>query len=154
MWEQAREEAYDALQDEVPLMIYGSDIDAQAIEISIASSKKAGLGGEIHFQTAPVAKLRTTGDYGVIVTNPPYGERLGNQKDAETVLRQLGSHVRGLHNWSTYILSPSKNLEHYMEEKADKKRKLYNGRIECQFYQFFGPRNAAEEERWAKRKAE
>lgn len=154
MWELAREEAYDALQDDIPLVISGSDIDPKAIEIAIASAKKAGLGGEIRFTTAPVSKLRASGDYGVLLTNPPYGERLGNQKEVETVLRQLGSHVHALRNWSTYVLSPAKNLEHYMENKADKKRKLYNGRIECHFYQFFGPRNAEEEKRWVKRKAQ
>lgn len=137
MWEDAREEAYDGLKDDIPLQIAGSDIDKDAIEIAVASAKSAGLAGQIKFETLPVAKMKPRGDYGVIVTNPPYGERLGTQKDAEVVLRQFASRYRALENWSAYVLSPTKNLEHYMEIKSDKKRKLYNGRIECQLYQYY-----------------
>jgi putative N6-adenine-specific DNA methylase len=136
MWDAAREEAYDGVKDDIPLQISGSDIDKEAIEIALASAKSAGLAGEIKFETLPVAKMKARGDYGVIVTNPPYGERLGTQKDAEIVLRQMASHYLHLPSWSAFVLSPSKNLEHYMDRKADKKRKLYNGRIECQLYQY------------------
>lgn len=151
MWDEAREEAYDGLKDDIELQIAGSDIDKDAIEIALASAKSAGLAGQIKFETLPVAKMKPRGDFGVIVTNPPYGERLGTQKDAEAVLRQFASRYRALENWSAYVLSPTKNLEHYMEIKSDKKRKLYNGRIECQLYQYFGPRNAAEAERMSKK---
>jgi putative N6-adenine-specific DNA methylase len=137
LWNAAREEAYDALQDDSELMIVGSDIDPAAIEIARAAAKKAGLAGEIRFEVLPVAKMRPTGNYGVIITNPPYGERLGNQKEAEAALKQLAYRYQLLDNWSAYVLSPSKNVEHYMEQKADRKRKLYNGRIECQLYQYY-----------------
>jgi putative N6-adenine-specific DNA methylase len=138
-WETAREEAYDAVKDDIPLQIAGSDIDPKAIEVAEASAKSAGLGKEITFRTLPVAKANPEGEYGVMVTNPPYGERLGDAKEAEKVLRELGFSAARLQTWSFFALSPSKNLEHYFGRPADKKRKLYNGRIECQLYQYLGP---------------
>lgn len=138
-WEAAREEAYDAVKDDIPLQIAGSDIDPKAIEVAEASAKSAGLGKEITFRTLPIAKAKPEGEYGVMVTNPPYGERLGDAKEAEKVLRELGFSAARLQTWSFFALSPSKNLEHYFGRPADKKRKLYNGRIECQLYQYLGP---------------
>lgn len=139
MWQKAREEAYDSLQDDVELNIAGSDIDPKAIEVAKAAAKSAGLAKEVKLESLPAAKMKAHGDYGVIITNPPYGERLGTSKEVETALRQLAGHLQQLDNWSAFILSPTKNLEHYLTKKADKKRKLFNGRIECQLYQFFGP---------------
>lgn len=153
MWSLAREEAYDALKDDVELQIFGSDIDHEAIEVARAAAKSAGLAKEIQFDVLPVAKMHRSGSFGVLVTNPPYGERLGTHKEAETVLRQFAGHFHALDTWSAFILSPTKNLEHYMERKADKKRKLYNGRIECQLYQYFGPRHSGELARIQSKKA-
>jgi putative N6-adenine-specific DNA methylase len=138
-WESAREEAYDAVKDDIPLQIAGSDIDPKAIEVAEASAKSAGLGNEIRFRTLPISKVKPEGEYGCMVTNPPYGERLGDAKEAEKVLRELGFSAARLPDWSFFALSPSKNLEHYFGRPADKKRKLYNGRIECQLYQYLGP---------------
>lgn len=149
VWEQAREEAYDLFRDDIPLDISGSDIDASAIEVAQAAAKAAGLSKEIRLEVSPVAKLRPRGDYGCLITNPPYGERLGEREDAEKALRQLGSITAPLNTWSTFILSPSKQLEHYFGRPATKKRKLFNGRIECALYQYFGklpPRKPKEEE--------
>lgn len=139
VWEEAREEAYDELRDDVPLQIAGSDIDPAAIEVAQAAAKSAGLGKELKFEVLPVAKIRPKGDYGVIVTNPPYGERLGDKAEAEKALRQLGSIVTQMPTWSSFVLSPNKQLEHYWGKPADKRRKLFNGRIECALYQFFAP---------------
>lgn len=138
-WEQAREEAYDSLNDDIPLEIAGSDIDPKAIEVAQAAAKAAGLAKELKFYVEPVVKARPRSDFGCLITNPPYGERLGEQKEVERVLRQLGQLTGSLHTWSTFVLSPSKQLEHYFTRPADKRRKLFNGRIECQLYQYFGP---------------
>jgi putative N6-adenine-specific DNA methylase len=139
LWAKAREEAYDLVTDDVPLDIAGSDIDPAAIEVAEAAVKKAGFAKEIKLRTLPVAKAQPQGSYGVIVTNPPYGERLLDDKEAEKTIRQLGFVYLMLQNWSLFALSPSKQFEHQFTRNADKKRKLYNGRIECQLYQYLGP---------------
>ncbi|MFD0698623.1 class I SAM-dependent RNA methyltransferase [Paenibacillus sp. GCM10027628] len=139
LWEQAREEAYDAVRDDVPLDIVGSDIDGAAIDVAEAAAKAAGLAKQLHFRVEPVAKARPRGDYGCLITNPPYGERLGDSKEVEQALRQLGSITGQLPSWSVFVLSPSQQLEHYMSRRADKKRKLFNGRIECNLFQYLGP---------------
>lgn len=147
LWEKAREEAFDAVRDDVPLDIVGSDIDGSAIDVALAAAKAAGLAKELHLRVEPVAKARPRGDYGCLITNPPYGERLGDQKEVELALRQLGSVTAHLPTWSVFVLSPSKQLEHYIGRKTDKKRKLFNGRIECNYYQYLGqlpPRSKTE----------
>jgi putative N6-adenine-specific DNA methylase len=137
-WEEARNEAYDAVKDDLPLDISGSDIDPSAIEIAQASAKSAGLANAIRWETRSVAKAKPEGNYGCLITNPPYGERLGDQEAAEKAIHDLGSLVIHLSTWSVFVLTPSKQIEHYLGRPANKKRKLYNGRIECQYYQFFG----------------
>jgi putative N6-adenine-specific DNA methylase len=139
LWEQAREEAYDAVRDDVPLDIVGSDIDGAAIDVALAAAKAAGLAKALHFRVEPVAKARPRRDFGCLIANPPYGERLGEQHEVEQVLRQLGSLTKQLPTWSHFVLSPSTQLEHYMGKRADKKRKLFNGRIECNLFQYLGP---------------
>ncbi|MUT66885.1 class I SAM-dependent RNA methyltransferase [Paenibacillus sp. NEAU-GSW1] len=139
LWDKAREEAFDAVKDDIPLQIAGSDIDPYAIEIASAAVKKAGFGKEIKLEVLPVAKMKPQGDYGVIITNPPYGERLGDDKEAEAAIRQFGLASLHLPTWSFFAITPTKSLEHYFTRPADKKRKLFNGRIQTDFYQYFGP---------------
>ncbi|KAA8999839.1 class I SAM-dependent RNA methyltransferase [Paenibacillus spiritus] len=139
LWEEAREEAFDAVRDDVPLQLAGSDIDPKAIEVAEAAAKSAGFAKEIAFSVLPAAKARPEGEYGCIITNPPYGERLSDKEEVERLIRQLGGLSKQLPTWSFFALSPSKQFEHYFGRKADKRRKLFNGRIECQYYQYFGP---------------
>ena len=139
LWEAAREEAFDAVTDDIPLHIAGSDIDPKAIEVAKAAAKSAGLAGEIDFKILPAAKALPEGEFGCIITNPPYGERLSDKPEVERLIRQLGTMTGALPTWSFFALSPTKQFEHYFGRKADKRRKLYNGRIECQYYQYLGP---------------
>lgn len=138
-WEQAREEAYDAVRDDVPLDIVGSDLDSAAVEVATAAAKAAGLARELRFRVMPIASAKPSGDYGALITNPPYGERLGDQHEAELALRELGRLYDQLPSWSAFVISPARQLEHYMGRKSDKNRKLFNGRIETHFHQFLGP---------------
>jgi putative N6-adenine-specific DNA methylase len=138
-WEQAREEAYDAVRDDVPLHIVGSDIDGAAVDVATAAAKAAGLARELRFRVTSIAAAKPSGDYGVLITNPPYGERLGDQHEAELALRELGNLYDRLPSWSAFVISPARQLEHYMGRKSDKNRKLFNGRIETHFHQFLGP---------------
>jgi putative N6-adenine-specific DNA methylase len=139
LWLKAKEEAYDSLRDDIPLQITGSDIDSNAIDVALAAAKSAGLAKEITFNVSSVAKVRPEGKYGCIITNPPYGERISDEDEVERVIKQLGSLHKQLDTWSSFILNPIQNFEHVFTKKADKKRKLFNGRIECNLFQYFGP---------------
>ena len=99
----------------------------------------------------PVSRIKPDGEYGCIVTNPPYGSRLGDETDAEKAVRQLGLSMLYLPTWSTFALTQSRTFEETIGRKSDKRRKLFNGRIECTFYQFFGPLAAARQILTAKR---
>jgi putative N6-adenine-specific DNA methylase len=139
LWEAARDEAFDLVKDDIPLQIAGSDIDPGAIEIAEAAIRKAGFGKEIKLSVQPVSKVKLDGDYGVIITNPPYGERLGDEAAEIAAIRQFGLTALHYPTWSYFAISPTTTIEHYFGRAADKKRKLFNGRIQCDFYQFFGP---------------
>jgi putative N6-adenine-specific DNA methylase len=137
LWQAAREEAYDSLNDEVPILVAGSDIDAHAIELARAAAKAAGLADQLRLSVVPANKSRLTGESGCVITNPPYGERLGTRQEAETAVRQLGALMERHPDWSVFALSPSKQFEQHYGRPANKKRKLFNGRIECQLYQYW-----------------
>lgn len=138
-WDDAQDEAFDAVKDDVPLDIAGSDIDAQAIEVAVAAAAKSGLAKELTLRTLPVAEVKLTGDYGCIITNPPYGERLGTDREADRAIRELGDIAAAASSWSLFALSPSREFERDYGKPAHKKRKLFNGRIECALYQYLGP---------------
>ncbi|MNW29723.1 Ribosomal RNA large subunit methyltransferase L [compost metagenome] len=138
-WEQAREEAMDLVRDDVEFHIAGSDNDPAAIKVAEAAVKSAGLAGEIRLETLPASRIRLEGEYGCMITNPPYGERLSDAPEVEKLIRGLGLTAAAVPTWSFFTISPTKQFEHYWGRKADKRRKLFNGRIECQYYQYLGP---------------
>ncbi|ANE48319.1 N-6 DNA methylase [Paenibacillus swuensis] len=139
VWEDARDEAFDSVRDDIPLHIAGSDIDPASIDVALAAAKSAGLSKEIKLQVLPVAKMNPEGRYGCIITNPPYGERLGNEDEMVRAVRQFGKSSLYLDSWSFFALSPYREFEQDFGRRADKKRKLFNGRIECNLYQYLGP---------------
>lgn len=139
VWRQARAEAHESAQWDLPLNIQASDIDQTVIPIARFHAKEAGVADAIRFQTLPAEKFHNDTPYGCLVTNPPYGERIGEQQSVEDLYSDLG-YAASLHDtWSFFILTSYPKFEQLFEQKADKKRKLYNGRIECQFFQYFGP---------------
>jgi putative N6-adenine-specific DNA methylase len=79
-------------------------------------------------------------NYGVVITNPPYGERMGEKEEAELLYKDFGKKFRELATWSIYTITSNENFEKLYGKKADKKRKLYNGRIKVDYYQYYGPR--------------
>lgn len=144
LWQEAWREASDLWQPEVPLHVYGSDIDPKALELARLHAEEAGLKDMVHFQRLPVAEIRSRFAYGHIVTNPPYGERLGEKEDIAVLYWQLGKAWAGLGNWSLHLLTTERYPEKYIGKRWDKSRKLYNGRLECHYYQFFGPKSPKE----------
>ncbi len=137
IWNDAREEAFELINDRKELRLVGYDINPEAIQLAEAAVKSAGIRGAIRFENKPAAKMRITGDNGFIITNPPYGERIGEQKDIDKALRELGAHLDRFDDWNLFVISNHKWLEHQIGRKADKLRKLFNGRIACHFFQFY-----------------
>ena len=139
-WDKAREEALDLWRRDIPLSIYGSDIDSDVLRLARLNLKQADLEGKVHFQKLPVKEVRSRFRYGYVITNPPYGQRLGSLEEAEEAYKQLGEVFTSLGDWSLNILTALTRPERFMAKRWDKSRKLYNGRLECHYYQYFGPR--------------
>lgn len=140
LWHKAREEARDLAAPDRPLHILGSDIDSKVLGIARYHARQAGLEGKVFFQKLPAAELRSSKHYGCVICNPPYGERMGDVSEVEGLYRDLGNSYKNMDTWSYYVLTAHPGFERLFGKKADKKRKLYNGRIECHYYQYYGPR--------------
>ena len=140
LWKKARVEAYQAINYDVMPEIYGSDIDPDAIELAKANAEKAGVDDCITFEVKPCQEIVLPGKYGVMITNPPYGERIGELKEVENMYRALGGIMKENPTWSTYLITSMEYFESLFGRKADRKRKLFNGRINTDYYQFEGPR--------------
>lgn len=140
LWKKARVEAYQAINYDVMPEIYGSDIDPDAIELAKANAEKAGVDDCITFEVKPCQEIVLPGKYGVMITNPPYGERIGELKEVENMYRALGGIMKENPTWSTYLITSMEYFESLFGRKADRKRKLFNGRIKTDYYQFEGPR--------------
>ncbi len=133
VWKKARKEAYAT-----PLKIYGSDINSHAIEISKANAENAGVDDCIEFECIPFNKLKLKGGYGICIANPPYAERMGNLDDVERLYRDMGNLFRNNDTWSAYFITSHERFEKLYGKKADKKRKLFNGNVKTDYYQYFG----------------
>jgi len=103
-------------------------------------AKQAGVENSIHFQDVPAYKVRSRQKYGFIITNPPYGQRLGELPEVQRLYKELGDTYSRLDTWSCFAITSYEQCEQFFGKKADKKRKLYNGRVECNYYQYLGPR--------------
>lgn len=145
LWQEAWQEALDLWERNVPLHIYGSDIDPNALALARKHASEAGVDGVIHFQRLPVAEVRSRFKYGHMIANPPYGERLGDVTKVEELYRELGETFNRLDNWSLHMLTTHQFPERLIGRRWDKSRKLYTGRLECHYFQFFGPRPPREE---------
>lgn len=139
LWENARTEAMDLVKREQVIRIQGTDIDEKAINLARYHAREAGVDEFIHLQCMPVSRISSRYKYGFIICNPPYGERSGEIKSVEKLYSQIGQIFNKFDTWSFYILTSHPEFEKFFGRKADKKRKLYNGRIMCNYYQFFGP---------------
>lgn len=140
IWKQARIEAENMIRMDIePRLIMGMDIDDNIVGIARHHAQRAGLEEQIHFQTADFADFQTSRKYGYIITNPPYGERLNDITEVEALYRLMGEKLLPLETWSYYILTSYQDFEKVFGKKASKRRKLYNGGIECQYYQYYGP---------------
>lgn len=134
-WEQVREGARKSINDK-EFQILASDIDGRVLKTARENARLAGISDYIAFQKLPMAEFSSKKKYGVIISNPPYGERLGEEKEVDQIYKDLGELYRNLETWSLYILTSNEGFQKQFGEKAHKNRKLYNGRLMCYYYQY------------------
>ncbi|MBS4222160.1 THUMP domain-containing class I SAM-dependent RNA methyltransferase [Lederbergia citrea] len=139
-WDKVRQEAEDLANYDQELDIIGTDIDHKMVEISKKNAFEAGLGELIDFKQMQAKDLTTKSEYGVILGNPPYGERIGDKKEVEKMYRDIGIAYETLDTWSIYILTSHPDFEKLYGKQATKKRKLFNGFIRTDLYQYWGKR--------------
>ena len=120
--------------------ITGYDIDKEQIKIARQNAALAGLTDMISFECAPVSELNSDKEYGFIITNPPYGERLEEKEALPALYKEIGAAFDRLPTWSEYVISSYEDAARYIGKKPDKNRKIYNGMIKTYYYSFLGPR--------------
>ena len=136
VWKNAREEARDAVKT-TEFRAYASDIDPSMVEMAQANIRRAGMGDIIKTFVKDARTVAAGGMRGTIVCNPPYGERLMDIRSAETLYREMGECFSKLDKWQIYVLTSDEYFEKHYGRRADKIRKLYNGMLKCNLYQFF-----------------
>jgi putative N6-adenine-specific DNA methylase len=138
IWREARGEAMDK-EFHGKYQILGSDNDPKCVSLAMANARKAGVGKLITFKDGDATKMSLPSDSGIIVCNPPYGERMMEQESAKRLYRALGKHLRFADGWKKYVITSEPEFEHYFGKRSDKKRKFYNGKIKCDYYMYTGP---------------
>lgn len=152
VWDRTRQEAREKIGPALPLRIRAMDIHGAALGMARVNAENAGVAEDIHFHQKPFSELTSKREYGCVITNPPYGHRMGTgatrdagtDEDIEALYRSMPMVLRSLPTWSHYIFTGFSGLERVFGRSADRRRKLYNGRIECCYYQFHGPRPGAD----------
>jgi putative N6-adenine-specific DNA methylase len=139
VWRQAIEEADDTVRDEDTAVI-GYDIDSEVLSLARYHARRAGVENNIHFQQQDIAKLSSQRQYGCIITNPPYGERSGDRTEAERLYGLLRDTTAQLDTWSLFTITGHDQFERIMKRKPTRRRKLYNAKLACTYFQFLGPR--------------
>lgn len=140
IWWDTRRESYDLMNEDIDFKIYGYDIDEEVIEIARENAEIAGVENYIEFNVADATEFKSDEEYGFIVTNPPYGERLEDVESVKMLYKQLGYAFRKLKNWSYYMITSYEDFENEFGQDATKKRKLYNGMLKSYLYQYLGPK--------------
>ncbi len=140
LWKEEKTKAFAAADWELPLEIYASDIDPQAVAAARENAVEAGVEDAISFSVGDAAQLEAQGkEGGIIITNPPYGQRIGEQKEMDRLYAGLAGFLRRNPTWSMFVITADKTAEHKLFGRpADRRRKLFNGRLEVCFYQYHG----------------
>ena len=135
VWGQVREEA-KSKEFNGKYRILGSDNDPKCVSLAMANAKKAGVGNVIEFRDGDATKIDLPAQEGIMICNPPYGQRMLEQQSAQRLYQAFGRHVKFADGWKKYIITSEPEFEHYFGRRADKKRKLYNGMIKCDYYMY------------------
>ncbi len=140
VWYEVLGEARACIKMDRELIIHGFDISPDAIDQARHHAKMAGLADAVHFQRMDMRQLSSPMKYGFIVTNPPYGQRIGEERDNRKLYQDMGKAFSCLETWSYYVISPDVEFERAFGRPANRKRKLFNGGIRCDYFQFWGPK--------------
>ena len=135
VWTQVKEEAKDK-EFNGKYQIVGSDNDPACVSLSFANARKAGVSDCVTFKDGDATKMSLPTDQGLIICNPPYGQRMMELQAAQRLYSALGRHLKYADGWKKYIITSEPEFEHYFGKRADKKRKLYNGMIKCDLYMY------------------
>ncbi len=139
VWKSERNEALCQEKD-VEFKLKGYDIDPEVIELAKENAELAGVGHLIDFEVKDMTKWETDEEYGFIITNPPYGERLSAEEDIRDFYETMGNVFKKLSNWSYYLITTLEDADKVMNIAFQKKRKLYNGMLKSYYYQYLGPK--------------
>ena len=134
--EKVQEEALQRIKRDRQLHISGFDINKDAIKLAFKHAERAGVKDNIHFQVQDMRDLSSKYAHGVIISNPPYGERLMKEDELKALYRDFGKVTAKLDEWCVYAITSYRAFEKYFGRRADKVRKLYNSELECNFYQY------------------
>ena len=134
-WDLAVQEAKD-LEFNGKYKIMGSDNNPTCVSLAFANARKAGVADCVTFQDGDATKMSLPADSGILVCNPPYGERMMEQNSAKRLYSALGRHLKFANGWKQFVITSEPEFEHYFGRRADKKRKFYNGKIKCDYYMF------------------
>ena len=137
VWEEVKTEAKDH-EFHGEYRILGSDSDPKCVSLAMANARKAGVGKLITFKDGDATKMSLPSDSGIIVCNPPYGERMMEQESAKRLYSALGRHLKFANEWKKYVITSEPEFEHFFGKRCDKKRKFYNGKIQCNYYMYLG----------------
>ncbi|MBQ9802447.1 MAG: class I SAM-dependent RNA methyltransferase [Clostridia bacterium] len=139
IWKIAREEAEDLIKRNEKIELFGSDIDEKVLQYARENAARAGVGDCIRFFRADARRIEKPDRRGTLICNPPYGERMMEMREVEALYRDIGKTFAAFVPWQMYILTSHPQFERFFGRRADKKRRLYNGMIPCDFYQYFKP---------------
>ena len=141
IWKEEKKAAFEAIDYDTELKIHGFDINRKAVEAARENAEEAGVDDCIVFKKADASKLRSIGDNGIVLTNPPYGERIGEEEEILKIYEGFGKFFKENPDWSLFMITTDKEAEEkIMGREANRRRKLYNGRLETCYYQFHGVR--------------
>ena len=135
VWQQAKE-AFKDKEFSGKYRILGSDSDPQCVSLSFANAKKAGVSDCVTFADGDATKMSLPAESGILICNPPYGERMMEQHSAQRLYSALGRHLKFANDWKKFVITSEPEFEHWFGKRADKKRKFYNGKIKCDYYMF------------------
>ena len=135
IWGDVRTEAKDK-EFHGKYQILGSDNDPKCVSLSISNARKAGVADCVRFRDGDATKLDLPAQSGILVCNPPYGQRMMEQQSAQRLYSAFGKHIRYADGWKKFIITSEPEFEHFFGRRADKKRKLYNGMIKCDYYMY------------------
>ena len=148
IWKEERKAAFEAIDYDADIRIEASDISGRAVEAALENAAEAGVDDCIEFKKMDMAKLTAEEEGGIVITNPPYGERIGEKKQIEAIYRAYSEFYRKNPTWSLFMVTTDKEVENKIFGRpADRRRKLYNGRLEVCYYQFHGQKPGRKQEK-------